>query len=73
MKVYGKIGMKMYTNELGCMTKVVAIPILCLNPVKIFISRWTYGLGVLEYCSNHDLGLAVTFLRQGQTWENATT
>ena len=34
MKAYGRMGMKTYTNELGHMTNMAAMPIYCKNLKK---------------------------------------
>ena len=39
MKGLGRIGMKIYTNELGHMTDMAAMPIYGKNLKKIFFSR----------------------------------
>ena len=39
MKALGRIGMKIYTNELGNMTNMATMPIYGKNLKKIFFSR----------------------------------
>ena len=39
MKVYWRMGMKIYTNELGHMTKMAAMPIYSKKPLKSYFSR----------------------------------
>ena len=76
--------MNIYTNELGHMTKMAAMPVYGKkNPLSIFFSR-TNGqmdleLGILHQvpdyyqdCSKNDLGLTLTFLGQRQISENAS-
>ena len=60
------------------MTKMAATPIYCKNSLKTFFSSETkgpmtlglgkqhLGLGPNKACSNDNLGLTLTFLRQGQ-------
>ena len=43
MKAYGRMGMKIYINELGHMTKTAAMPIYVKKTLKIFFSK-TNGL-----------------------------
>ena len=47
MKAYGRIGMKIYINEVDHMFKVVTIPIYDKNFINIFYSR-TNGLMAME-------------------------
>ena len=49
MKAWGRIGMKFYTNELGHMSNMVAMPIYGKNLKKIFFSR-TNRLMTLKLC-----------------------
>ena len=64
--------MKIYTNELGHMTNVAAMPICGKNLKKIFFSRTNRPMTVKhsmqhrvwEYyqnCSNYDPGLTLTY------------
>ena len=59
--------MKIYTNKLGHMTKMAAMPIYGKKPLKIISSRtlgtWYVALGiqVFQSYSNDDLGLTLTF------------
>ena len=72
--------MKTYTNELGHVANMAAMPIygkklsksspepLVQLPWKlVFIDRY------FQVCLYDDLGLTLIILRQGQTWENANT
>ena len=48
MKAYGRMGMKIYINELGHMTKMAVMPIHGKKTSKIFFSR-TNGLIALKH------------------------
>ena len=76
--------MNIYTNELGHMTKMAAMYITCKKSLEIFFSGTnapiSFKLGMLHHvlklyqnCSNDDFGLTMTYLRQGQIWENANS
>ena len=39
MEAWGGIGMKIYTNELGHMTSMAAMPIYCKNLIKILLQN----------------------------------
>ena len=78
------MGIKFYTNELGHMTKMAAMPIYDKNLQKSSFPElnrpMALGLGMTHWiheyyqdCCYDDLVLTLTFLRQGQLWENANT
>ena len=48
MKAYGRMGMKIYINEMGHMTKMAAMPIYGKKTLKFFFSR-TNGLMALKH------------------------
>ena len=48
MKAYGRMGMKIFINELGHMTKMAAVPIYGKKTLKIFFSR-TNALMTLKH------------------------
>ena len=71
--------MKIYWHDAGHMTKMAATPIYGKNPSKIFFSgtggpistklgMYHQGLLPIIVCSNDDLGLTLTYLRQRQIW-----
>ena len=51
MKALGKIGMKIYTNELGHMTDMAAMPIYGKNLKKIFFSGTDRPMTLKQVCS----------------------
>ena len=79
MKAWGKIGMKIYTNELGHMTNMAAMPIYGKNLNKSSspepIDRWPWNFVCsIVYASTTKvvqimtLGWPWHILRQGQIW-----
>ena len=84
MKAYWRLGMKIYTNELGHMTKIATMPIYCKNLLNSSplepMTRWPWNLvcsiknqSTIKLVQRMTLGWPWFFLRQGQIWENANT
>ena len=66
------MGTNVYINNLGHMTKMVAIPIYCKNPNKSFQNRcinfketWLMYYNVYI---NHDPVMTLTYLKARSTW-----
>ena len=63
--------MKIYQHDAGHMTKMAAIPIYCINPLKIFsgtsgpiltkLSMKHRRLKLIIFCSNDNPGLTLTY------------
>ena len=71
--------MKIYKNDTGHMTKLVAIPIYGINPLKIFFPGTIVPnltkLGMkhrrlkhIIFCSNDDPGLTLTYFTAGSNF-----
>ena len=79
MKAWGRIGMKIYTNELGHMTNMAAMPIYGKNLNKSYspepIDRWPWNFVCSIVCASTTkvvqimtLGWPWHILRQSQIW-----
>ena len=73
--------MKIYINELGHMTKMVAMPIYGKNPLIFFFTRislriimklsmWHWGCRTITMFKNYDPSLTLRYCNQGQVWSH---